>query len=276
MSWNELELMFNRALQFTFSRKKMLFTAPVLILCGLIVVLCRALGKGAGHWFAYSFVFLPIFFCSAILITAGIVLIRIYHHEVKRLELSYRRTFRQSFDLMVQVAYLTLPLVFAYVLLWLLLGIFYLLKAIPGIGDALGVILSFGPFLLLLGSFALSLLSVTLLFFLTPTVALKSSAQFELFVELFKKLKAHIFSAVIFLLLGLFPLLCTVVFMMLAVFVTGRSYFMAEHSFASVAQLFFIMLPFSVLLSPALVFFFNFSAESYVWMQQRLKKESAT
>ncbi len=275
MSWNDLEQMFNRSLQFTFSRKKLLFTALVLILCGLVVVFCRALGKGVGNWFAYSFAFLPIFFCSAILITAGIVLTRIYHHEIKQLEFSYRRTFRQSFDLMVQVAYLSLPLILAYFLLWLLLGVFYLFKAIPGIGDALGVVLSFGPFLLLLGSFALSLLSVTSLFFLTPAVALKSSAQLEMFAELFKKLKKSIFSSVVLFFLGLLPLIVVVSFMMLAAFLTGKSYFVAERAFASVVQLFFIMLPFSVLLSPAVVFFFNFSAESYVWLQRKLKKESA-
>jgi hypothetical protein len=173
------------------------------------------------------------------------------------------------------VAYLSLPLILAYFVLWLLLGVFYLLKAIPGIGDALGVVLSFGPFILLLGSFCLSVLSVTLLFFFTPAIALKSSAQFEMFADLLKKLRTHVFSHAVFFVLGLLPLIFVVGLMILAAFLTGKSYFMAERTFASVVQLFFIMLPFSVLLSPAVIFFFNFSAESHVWMQRQLKKEAA-
>ncbi|MBY0529327.1 MAG: hypothetical protein K2P51_03965 [Rhabdochlamydiaceae bacterium] len=274
MTWNELEHLFNRALQFTFSRKKLLFTAPVLILCGLVVVFCKSLARGSGNWIALSLTFLPIFICSALLITAGIVLTRVYHHEVKNLSFSFRRTFRESWDLMVQVAYLTLPLILGYFVLWTLLGVFYLLKEIPGIGDFLGVVLSFGPFLLLLGSFVLSLLSVTLLFFLTPAVALRSSAQFQVFETLLKRFRSSPFSNGVFFILGILPVIVVVAMMMLAALVTGKSYFMAEHSFASAVQLFFIMLPFSILLSPAVIFFFNFSAESHVWMQRKLKQEN--
>jgi hypothetical protein len=272
MSWNELEHLFNRALQFTFLRKKLLFIIPTLICCGMIVVCCKILAMGANPWISLSFIFLPIFFCSIILITARIVLIRIYHHEVKQLGVSYRRIFRHSFELMLQVIYLTLPFVLAYILLWILLGVFYLLKEIPGIGEVLGTILSFGPFLLLLGSFALSLLSVMTLFFLTPVVALKSTAQLEVFEEILKRLRLSPFSNAVLFLMSLLPLIFVGVLMVIAAVMTEKSYFVTQHSFASGVQLFFIMLPFSALLSPAVIFFFNFSAESYVWMQHRLKK----
>ncbi len=43
----------------------------------------------------------------------------------------------------------------------------------------------------------------------------------------------------------------------------------------SVVQSFFVMIPFTALLSPAVVFFFNFAAESHVLMKQQEKAEGS-
>src|SRR3990172_8087599 len=168
MSWKEVEHIFNRALKFSFSKRKLLFTVPVLIFCGLLIACFRALGVISASYVAISMTFLPIFFIAAVLIAAGIILARIYHHEVKGLEVHYRKTLSASRGLMIEVAYLAIPIVLSYLILWTVLGIFYLFREIPLIGDALGVILSFGPFLLLLGSFVLSLLCLAGLFFIVP------------------------------------------------------------------------------------------------------------
>ena len=151
MTWKEVEFIFNRALSFTFSRKKLCFTAVVLVACGMMIVLCRTIAAKTGDYLSLSLTFLPIFFSTAVLLALGILLIRIYHHEVKKLPVSYARTISSSKDLLIEVAYLSIPLVLVYLVLWTLLGIFYLLKGIPLLGNALGVIFSFGPFLLLLG-----------------------------------------------------------------------------------------------------------------------------
>ncbi|MES2123025.1 MAG: hypothetical protein V4492_09700, partial [Chlamydiota bacterium] len=41
-------------------------------------------------------------------------------------------------------------------------------------------------------------------------------------------------------------------------------------------QWFFIMLPFSALLTPALIFFFNFAAESHVLMLKKMQEGQCT
>ncbi len=271
MTWTELETIFNRALRFTFSRKKVLFLVPILIFCGLIVVLCRALAEHASDWMAMSLTFLPIFFCATIFLTAGIILIRIYHDEVKQIHLSYRKTIRDSMGLMVKVAYFCMPIVLAYMFLWTILGFFYLLKAIPAVGSFLGVVLSFGHFLLLLGSFVLSLVSLLMLFYLTPVVSLKSTAELEVLEGILKRFLFSPFSNCALFVLSLIPLCFIVTFMILAAVMTENNYFVAEQSFASAAQCFFIMLPFSALLAPAVIFFFNFSAESFVFIQRKSK-----
>src|SRR5580692_10714923 len=108
MTWKEVEFIFNRALSFTFSRRKLTFTSAVLMCCGMMIVLCRALAAKANDYFTLSLTFLPIFFGTAVLLALGILLIRIYHHEIKKLPISYMRTLVHSRELLIEVAYLSI------------------------------------------------------------------------------------------------------------------------------------------------------------------------
>lgn len=272
MTWNELEYIFNRSLKFTFSKRKLMFTVPILILCGLIIVCFRALGTKSNDWIAVSMTFLPIFFSSTLILAFGIFLTRIYHHEVKGLEVSYKETLATSKNLMVEIVYLVFPMILVYLLLWIVLGIFYLFKEIPVVGDALGVILSFGPFLLILGSYILSVINLAMLFFVTPSVSFKSSAQMEVFQGVLKRLRFSPFSNLALMAISLFPLILITGLMLIAAIATGNSYVSAENPFAIGVEWFFIMLPFSALLTPAVIFFFNFSAESHVLMVKKMKE----
>jgi hypothetical protein len=269
--WQDLEAGFNRALNFSFSKKKWLFVFPILLLCGLLIVLSHILSVGVHHWVSVSLAFFPLFFCATILMAAGIPLIRIYHDEVKGKSLSYRRTLKHSWKLMGETVSLMVPLLLGYLVLWALLGIFYLFKAIPHVGEILGIILSFGPFLLILGSLILSVFALLLLFFFTPQVALKSVMSWELVEKMFVRFKSHFFGELIFLILGLVPVLVVVGLLVLAATLTGMTYFVTEGTGAIGLQWFFIMIPFAALLSPAAVFFFNFAAESFVALQRRPK-----
>jgi hypothetical protein len=273
MIWKELEIIFNRSIIFSFSRKKFLFILPILLFCGLIVVFCRTLAFGAGPWVAMSLAFLPVFLCSAILLAAGIILTRIYHNEVKQIPSSYHKILRQSWELMVGIAYLSVPMAAAYLVLWTVLGIFYLLKAIPAIGNVVGVILSFGPFLLVLGSLLLSFLNVLMLFFITPAAALKSEVRPEIAGEAWKRFRGNVFSSIVLFMVGFLPLLIVTGLLCVAAFVTDAGYLANERSWIVALQWFFIMLPFCAVLAPAIAFFFNFAAESYVWIQHKVKRE---
>lgn len=273
MSWTDLERMFNRAFCFTFSRRKLLFIAPILLSCGVLIVLSKAMAMGASGWVRTSLYFLPLFFCSILLISAGVVLVRIYHDEVKGLAVAYRETIKGSLELIVQVAYLGMPLMLSYILLWTVLGVFYLLQELPLLGKFLGVVLSFGPFLLLLGSFLLTVLAVHMLFYLTPLVALRSIAHVQILEDLFKRFMANPFTNTVLFLVALFPCGLISVLMTLAALMTEESYLSQSH-FIGGMDLFFIMLPFSLLLAPAVIFFFNFATESYVGMHKRQKEKS--
>lgn len=269
--WQEIEPIFNRALKFSFSRKKLLLVFPVLILCGILIVVCRALSVGAGSWVWVSLAFLPLFLCVGILLAAAVPLIRLYHDEVKGRPLKYRQTIFNSWKLMMGISSFTAPLILGYLVLWIVFGVFYLFKAIPKIGHTLGVVLSFAPFLLIFGSLALSVLTLLLLFFVTPQVALKSEMHWEMAEKMLYRIRENFFSHLVMLVLGLVPLLIAVGFLILAAAMTGLAYFTAESAWAVAFQWFFIMIPFAALVSPAAVFFFNFAAESFAWMQKRAR-----
>lgn len=271
MTFEEIEHIFNRALRFSFSKKKLLFMFPVLVICGLMLVFCRALAVGAGQWVVLSLTFLPIFLSSGLLLAAGVVLARIYHHEVKMIPLSFKKVLAQSWELLIGVSYLTLPLLLAYLFLWMIMGVFYLLKEIPALGDVLGVILFFGPFLLVLGSLLLSFFNLFLLFFATPHIALKSRLKLKLAEEIYSRFKENLFSNIALFIMGLLPLLLGVGILSLAAFLTGVNFFIKTETLAVALQWFFIMIPFCAMLTPGILFFFNFAVESYALIQKKHK-----
>jgi hypothetical protein len=276
MTWTELELIFNRAFTFSFSRKKLIFFFPILLMCAFLVVLCRALALSASDWVTMSLAFLPVFVCSALLLAVGVLLIRVYHDEVKQIDVSFRQTLRKSWDLMVAISHLSLPLFVAYLLLWTMLGLFYLLREIPFVGSGLALFFSFVPFLLVLGSLVLAFLNLLLLFFLTPAVALQSQLGLGVGEKVWARIKKNPFTHLALFFMGFLPFILVGGVLLLAGTITGASYIEATDSLTYLLQSSLIMLPFCALVAPAIIFFFNFAAESYVLMRRKEKSESET
>ncbi len=268
----ELEKIFNRSISHCFSKRKWFLVFPVLALCGLLTVICRVISHGAGQWMQMSLAFLPIFLCGGLLLGVGLVLTRIYHNEVKGITMPYFQVIKAAKKLFLGIPHLAVPLIFSYLVLWMVLGVFYLLRSIPHIGPFMSSFLSFGPFLLVLGSLVLGFLSLVTLFYLTPAAALKSELRPQLAEEVFRGLGQNPFVSFVLLLIGLLPLLLVVGVLSLAAVVTQILYIETTHGLTIALKWFFIMLPFCALLTPAVVFFFNFSAESYALIYKRLQK----
>ncbi len=150
-----------------------------------------------------------------------------------------------------------------------MLGIFVLLKQVPGLGEFFGVILVFGPFLLNLCTLILCVLNLAMLFFVTPVIALKGLNRIRVTQILVDRLKRDIFSNTFLALVATFPLLIFIGLLTLAAFLTGTVCYGCENPLHNVLQWFFIMIPFTALLSPAVVFFFNFAAEAHVLLAKK-------
>ncbi len=263
MSLKDLEFCFNRALHYTFSKKKFWMVFPVLILCGILVVFCRALALGSISWIALSMIFLPIFLCAGILLALGTLLCRIYYHEVKSLTFHVKEIFSKSLDLIIGTIYLSLPPILVYLLLWAFEGVFMLLKEIPTIGQYMGVFLSIAPFLITLASIFLVIFSFTLLFYATPVIAFQEKEKLIVFKKIREVTKENIFRSAMLFILAILPLLVIVALLILAAYITNLHYSLSLDLLMVTIKWFFIMLPFCFFISFAIIFFFNFASESY-------------
>lgn len=273
MIWKDIEKAFNRAFWLSFSRKKILLTFAGLVLCGIIVVFCRALAYEASGYLAMSLVFLPFFLSSAILLALGTLLIRLHFYEINREKIHYHKLLSSSWDTALEASSLCVPTILAYIVLWIVLGVFTLLQDIPFIGPVMEVVLSFTPFLLILASLLLVVFNLVLLFFMTPPIALKNEKRLYIVTEAFHKIKSNIFTNSLFLVVSLFPLLLVVGLLSLAAILTGFHCLVARHLLCISLEWFFIMIPFCALLAPAIVFFFNFASEAYNLGLQRKNYE---
>lgn len=271
MDFQSLSFIFNRALTLTFSKKKMLFVFITLALSGLLVVFFRGLSFHAGQWVQLSLTFLPIFICAGILLSMGILLIRMYHDDVKQREANFWGTLARSWEVAIGASYFTLPIIFSYLLLWMLLGLFVLLSEIPLLGEFFGTILSFAPFLINLATLVLCLASVALLFFVAPIIALRGLERGAVFQLAVKRLAHDPFGNFVLLCIALLPLICIGAILWIAASLTGSLCPDCQNSLQTVFKWFFIMIPFTACLTPGMIFFFHFAAEAHALMQKQLK-----
>lgn len=266
MILDDIQFAYNRALLLTFDKKKLLLTFIVLALCGLLVVFFRGLSIGASEWVLMSLTFLPFFLCAGVLCSIGILLIRIYHDEIKHKQISYCDILNRSWEVIIGSSYFSIPIILSYLILWILLGFFLLLKQTPVIGEFFGVILSFGPFLLNLSSLILCFFNLILLFFVTPVLALKGGDRIRVIQVMMQRIQSDPFSNIVLGFLSISLLIFVGGLLVSAAVLTGRICYVCEDPIHNVLQSFFIMIPFTALLSPAVVFFFNFAAEAHVLM----------
>lgn len=272
----DIQHIFNRALSLTFNKKKMFWVFIILMMCGLLAIFFRALGMYTGQWLTLSLNFLPVFLCAGVLLATGVVLIRVYHNEVKKRPVSYSGIIAHSWDVILGTAYLTTPLILSYLLLWMLLGVFFLLNEIPVVGGFFSVILAFGPFLINLGSIILCVLSISLLFFVAPVVALKGLSQMQLSHLIAKRFHEDIFLNLFLATIAVCPFLILFLLLSIAAFLTGSICHKCDDPVSTILQWFIMMVPFTAALSPAVIFFFNFAAEAHVLLQRRLRPSRVT
>ncbi len=269
MSWIEIEKAFNQAALFSFTRAKALLVFSSLILCGLLIVFCRALAFGASDWMALSLGFIPIFIGTAVLLPVGALVAKMHQCDRNKQPLELKELLSASFDALVGTAYLSLPPLLSYLLLWIAMGIFFLFKQIPGLGLLFSTLFSFAPFMLILCSILLCLFNLGLLFFASPAAVFAPSKHLHLAKQIFSAITKKPFISIALFLIALAPLLFCACLLTFAAFLTNLSFSFGSESWTLALEWFFIMLPFAALLTPAVIFFFNFAAESYPLLNRR-------
>lgn len=243
----------------------------VLALCGVLAVFFRGLATQANPWVTLSLLFVPFFICAGVLLSVGILLIRVYHDEIKGKATSYKELILKSWELVIGASYFSVPIILCYLLLWMLLGFFMMLRTIPGIGEFFGVILSFAPFLINFLMLVLAVLNFALLFFVAPVLALRGMNRNLVTEIIVKRWQYDVFGNLFTALIGFLPLLFILTLLIIAALITGSICVNCTSPYLTVMEWFFVMIPFTALLSPAVVFFFHFAAESHVLLMREAR-----
>ena len=271
MDLNDIRQGFNRALLHTLDKKKILLVFLNLALCGLFVVFFRGLSINATQWFNLSLNFLPIFLCAGVLLSLGIFLIRLYHDEIKQKEINYRLIFAKSWEVMIGSTYFFIPIILSYLLLWMILGVFVLLRQIPAMGEFFSAILAFAPFILNLGTLILCILSVSVLFYVTPIIALKGYQRAVVSETFVARFQNDAFSNLLLGFISVIPFILIFGLSLFAAYLTGSICYQCDNPISNVLQSFFMMIPFAAALTPTVIFFFNYATESHVMLIKQAK-----
>lgn len=269
MNMQNIQVACNRAFFLSLSKKKLALTIVVLFLCGLVGVFFRSIAMHAGQWTLMSIVFLPVILFFTAMMALGVVLIRLYHDEIKNKELNVQKVIVNSGINILQACFLGAPIFLAFLLLWLCLGVFFLLDEIPGIGLFVGVVFVFIPFILNVAAICLVVAYAALMFFITPIVALGELNALEALQSFWKRFTMNAFDHLAVMGIAFIPVAFWFCLLVKAVRLTLYAYDVSDHPIGIALQCFFIMVPFAALLSPAVVFFFNLAAESLALLKKR-------
>ncbi|NGX34919.1 MAG: hypothetical protein K1060chlam1_01281 [Candidatus Anoxychlamydiales bacterium] len=263
MILKDLDKFFTRAFLFSFNKKKLFFTYPFIFLIGIIHIFFRSLVAGPGTWTNLSFIFLPIFISFAILFVLGVFLARIYFHDVKNLKCSYMEILKKSVDKISYTFYISILSIVAFVILWIIFGFLAAIKDIPHIGSFIGVFISIVAYILILFFIVLVILNLLFLFFLTPSISLKPKLKIKGFFEILKNLKKNIFVNFSLFLIAVITVFIPAFLLFISASLTKSYFAIRLDSIYLGLESFFIMLPVSILITPFVIFFFNFAIESF-------------
>lgn len=270
MNLEDFQSQFQKA-WLSIDKKKSIFVFFSLCLCGLVIVFSRVISLTSGPWVKLSLSFAPIFLIGGLLFALGIIITQAYTYAQKGKKVSYLQIAFGSWKTLVAVTYITLPMLLLCLLSWLVLGVFFLLKEIPAVGDMVSVFLSFAPFVLILLSLFLIFFNVMLLFFLTPPLSEKKELDLSIWKETFQKILYNPLVSLLSLFVACLPLAFVLTFLVLAAVLTQKSYLPSVDPLLIGMKWFFLMLPFNALLTPVIIFFFNFAAEFHSYSNENLK-----
>lgn len=259
----ELGTLCNRAFAHIFDARKFLAVFLVLLLSGLFVLFFQGFALCAPNWLKLPLLTFPFIIMGALLMVVGAGLNKMYAQEREGIKVNDLPFF--SGEVMFRAACFFAPLAVAAVTLLLLLGLFLLIKSIPYIGTFLGIILAFAPFLINFSLLLLFLIAFLILFLFTPLVAFKKHFDKQ---TLIARLQGGFFNHVLLLGTVLIPLWIIWKFVVHAADFTFKGYAAHDPSVIKVLQGLFMLIPMAAIFTLPLIFFFNFSFESFLLCEQ--------
>lgn len=253
---------FHRALFRSVSWRKYLLSLGVLLMCGLISLFMQCIALQTGPFWGQGLRFTGFFICISLLMPLGVLLAQV--HREKEEPVEWRLLLKRSADLLIGTVYYSIPPLFLYLALWMLLGFFKLFFTLPAIGKFLGAVLAFVPFLINLLTLLLVLMLVAALFFVVPVIAQGQYSQLEVLYASGRLIQRDPYGAIKSFCLALAPLGFFLVLLLTAVSMAeGVVTHYGSNELYYLIHGFFVMLPFMAVLTPALTLFFSFAVECH-------------
>lgn len=266
---NDLKNGANRAMAYVWEGKKIIITATMIFLIGLLMTFFQGVAIHAGLWWNLSLSLIPFFIGVALLLSTGILIIRFYHDEIKQKGTTFAEVMNRSVDIVMAGAYFAVPFVLGLILLWAALGVFVLLSQAPGIGPYMGGVFAFIPFVLNAAILFLILVALWGLFYVSPVMALRGMDRTYLLEDLWIRVKGDFFSHLIWFMAGIVPLYVSYYLLMSALRFTQLMLGLREGVASSMLGWFSMAIPFSLLLAPFVIFFFQLAAEAHVALKNK-------
>lgn len=268
---SDVETMLWRSWRYCLSIKKLAVVSAFLLFVLMIFVFCQVISYTTGPWMKVTLFFLPFFICSGFTLSLSIFLNRVYWKEIHNKSVDFKRLITKSWELFLASSFVSLPLFLIYIVLWILLGAFYLIKEIPLLGGVLGSLLSFGPFFLIFLSLVLTIFTVVMLFIIPPSLALEKKDK-QFWVHLKTRVLSLFPSYTLLFILGILPLLITSVLVLGSFLLTDYLYFTEVSQVMRAFQWMIIAVPIAVFLSLPFIFFTNFALETHVHIVKKHKE----
>jgi hypothetical protein len=223
-------------------------------------------------WGGMSPSFLLTIVIFLLLLALGIVLICLYHDELKKKPIHYKNIFLHTWRQLVASTSLLLPVLAALLALWVAEGMFLLIRKIPYLGNVVNVALSFVPFFWILAFMLVVTAFLFFLFLLSPILALKTLSRQELVSYVKEQAKCALFTRLILFIIAVLPFFIVEKFLAGAARWAFLSYAAGMNEAGPFFQVLFILLPSACILSPTVIFFFNMAAETHIFIRKKFSK----
>lgn len=254
---NQIEHRYNRALKYCISKLKFFSVFFILFISSFVLIFFNYLSNQLDEKMVVSLAFIAVLFLFGVLLSMGVFLIRVYYHEVKQLKIHFLKILQDSWQMMIKAFYICVPVIFVCLSLWLVLFLFSFLSQIPSIGS----LFVFGPYLLLFLALMLLMCNIIFLFFITPIIALSKNEKF--ISESLKRMKYNYFYNMVSFIIAVIPLGVILGFLYLAKVLSQVFEISPVDPFSLAVRSVFIFAPVCAIITPFVIFFFNFAAEMY-------------
>lgn len=273
---DEIKRRFQRALLLSWTEKKWAIAFAGLFFVSILMTFASAIGHHAGPWLGSSLRILAFLLGLGLLMPLAVLISKVYQREVKSEVVNYKEILLSSGETLLGTAYFSVPVVLAFFAIWMVLGLFKLLTAIPTLGPIIKVVLSFVPFLLNLGVVVLCTLALLGLFFVVPAVATEKGKTVDTLKTVWWRFLRDVPTHLMLFAVGVVPLILVLALLGSAAWLTAvMSGPLGHNHVFHLVHRFFVMIPFMALLAPAVAFFFNFALEAQRLGKLAVQKEGS-